>query len=188
MHISNTQNIDFTTFVELLKKSKKEKNAKKDKPKKDKKKKAKKETKKDAGLSLKSVENAEKQLVAVSRSGEISVIDDHGRERERYKIPYGALVGKRDGDEVEAGDVVVNWDPHTHPIITEVAGKVKFSDFIDGVTVNETVDEITGLSSLTIIDPKLRAISAEYEQQQAEYAEELEQRLRWQDEGEATHG
>ncbi len=106
--------------------------------------------------NLKSVENADKQLVAVSRSGELSVIDEHGRERERYKIPYGAVVLRRDGDEAEAGDVVANWDPHTHPIVTEVAGKVKFHDFIDGVTINETVDEITGLTSLVITDPKQR--------------------------------
>jgi len=106
--------------------------------------------------NLKSVENADGQLVAVSRSGEISVMDDHGRERERYKIPYGAIVNRRDDDEVEAGAVVANWDPHTHPIITEVAGKVKFTDFIDGVTVNETTDDITGLTSLVVTDPKQR--------------------------------
>ena len=77
--------------------------------------------------NLKSVENADKKLVAVSRSGELSVIDDHGRERERYKVPYGAIISVRDGDEaIEAGDIVANWDPHTHPIVTEVAGTVKF--------------------------------------------------------------
>ena len=70
--------------------------------------------------------NADKKLVAVSRSGELSVIDEHGRERERYKVPYGAIVSGRDGDDCLAGDVVANWDPHTHPIVTEVAGKVKF--------------------------------------------------------------
>ncbi len=106
--------------------------------------------------NLKSVENADKQLVAVSRSGEISVIDEHGRERERYKIPYGAIVVKRDNDKVAAGDVVANWDPHTHPIITEVAGKAKFTDFLEGVTVNETTDDITGLTSLVVTDPKQR--------------------------------
>ncbi|MGD9265038.1 MAG: DNA-directed RNA polymerase subunit beta', partial [Lysobacterales bacterium] len=101
--------------------------------------------------------NADKHLVAVSRSGELSIIDEHGREKERYKVPYGAIVTVREDEAVEAGQIVANWDPHTHPIVTEVAGMVKFHDFIDGVTVNETVDEITGLSSLTIIDPKLRA-------------------------------
>jgi DNA-directed RNA polymerase subunit beta' len=106
--------------------------------------------------NLKSVENADKKLVAVSRSGELSVIDEHSRERERYRIPYGAILSVRDEDEVKSGDVVANWDPHTHPIVTEVAGKVKFHDFIDSVTINEEVDEITGLTSLIITDPKQR--------------------------------
>lgn len=106
--------------------------------------------------NMKTVENANKKLVAVSRSGEISVIDEHGRERERYKVPYGAIISKRDKDAVEAGDLVANWDPHTHPIVTEVAGRVKFHEFIDGVTVNEQVDEITGLTSLVVTDPKQR--------------------------------
>jgi DNA-directed RNA polymerase subunit beta' len=109
--------------------------------------------------NLKSVENADGQLVAVSRSGELSVIDEHGRERERYRIPYGAMVLRRDGDEVTSGEVVANWDPHTHPIVTEVAGKVKFHDFIENVTINEDVDEITGLTSLIITDPKQRGTS-----------------------------
>jgi DNA-directed RNA polymerase subunit beta' len=106
--------------------------------------------------NLKSVINSDKNLVAVSRSGELSVIDEHGREKERYKIPYGAIVSIRDEDPVEAGQVVANWDPHTHPIVTEVAGKIGFHDFIEGITVNETVDEITGLSSLIVTDPKQR--------------------------------
>jgi len=106
--------------------------------------------------NMKTVENANGKLVAVSRSGEISVIDEHGRERERYKVPYGAIISKRDKDAVNAGDVVANWDPHTHPIVTEVAGRVKFHEFIDGNTVNEQVDDITGLTSLVISDPKQR--------------------------------
>jgi DNA-directed RNA polymerase subunit beta' len=106
--------------------------------------------------NMKTVENADKKLVAVSRSGELSVIDEHGRERERYKVPYGATISVRDGDPVEAGDVTATWDPHTHPIVTEVAGRVKFHEFIDGVTVNEQVDDITGLTSLVITDPKQR--------------------------------
>jgi DNA-directed RNA polymerase subunit beta' len=106
--------------------------------------------------NLKSVVNGDKKLVAVSRSGELSVIDEHGREKERYKIPYGAIVSVRDEKPVDAGQIVANWDPHTHPIVTEVAGIVSFHDFIDGVTVSETVDEITGLSSLVVTDPKQR--------------------------------
>jgi DNA-directed RNA polymerase subunit beta' len=106
--------------------------------------------------NMKTVENVDKKLVAVSRSGELSVIDDHGRERERYKVPYGAIISVRDEESAEAGDVTATWDPHTHPIVTEVAGRVKFHEFIDGVTVNEHLDDITGLTSLIVTDPKQR--------------------------------
>jgi DNA-directed RNA polymerase subunit beta' len=109
--------------------------------------------------NMKTVENANGKLVAVSRSGELSVIDEHGRERERYKVPYGALISLRDKDAVNVGDVVANWDPHTHPIVTEVAGRVKFHEFHDGITVNEQVDDITGLTSLVVTDPKQRGSS-----------------------------
>jgi DNA-directed RNA polymerase subunit beta' len=94
--------------------------------------------------------------VAVSRSGEISIIDEYGRERERYKIPYGAVLTINDGDTVESGQVLATWDPHTHPVVTEVAGIITFSDFSEGVTVQRQTDEITGLSSLVVTDPKQR--------------------------------
>ncbi len=106
--------------------------------------------------NLKSVENAEGKLVAVSRSGELSVIDGHGRERERYKIPYGAILPVKEGDAVEVGEHVANWDPHTHPVVSEVAGFASFQDFIAGVTVAETTDDVTGLSSMVVTDPKKR--------------------------------
>jgi DNA-directed RNA polymerase subunit beta' len=106
--------------------------------------------------NMKTVENADGKLVAVSRSGEVSVIDDHGRERERYKVPYGAIISTRDEEDVKPGDMVATWDPHTHPIVTEVAGKVKFHEFIEGVTVGEHVDDITGLTSLVVTEPKQR--------------------------------
>jgi DNA-directed RNA polymerase subunit beta' len=106
--------------------------------------------------NMKTVENADNKLVAVSRSGEVSIIDDHGRERERYKVPYGAIISARDEEKVNAGDVPATWDPHTHPIVTEVAGKVQFHEFIEGVTVNEHVDDITGLTSLIVTEPKQR--------------------------------
>jgi len=106
--------------------------------------------------NMKTVENADGKLVAVSRSGEVSIIDDHGRERERYKVPYGAIISARDEEKVNAGDVTATWDPHTHPIVTEVAGKVKFHEFIEGVTVSEHVDDITGLTSLVVTEPKQR--------------------------------
>jgi len=106
--------------------------------------------------NLKSVEHAGGHLVAVSRSGEISVLDPHGRERERYKLPYGATINVKDGAEVKAGQSVANWDPHNHPIVSEVAGFVRFVDFVDGVTVIEKTDELTGLASREITDPKRR--------------------------------
>jgi DNA-directed RNA polymerase subunit beta' len=96
--------------------------------------------------------------VAVSRSGELIVVDGQGRERERYKLPYGAVLTVGQGDAVEAGQVVANWDPHTHPIVTEVAGKIKFIDLIEGMTMKRQVDELTGLSSIVIIDAKQRTM------------------------------
>ncbi|WP_197737404.1 DNA-directed RNA polymerase subunit beta' [Methylomonas rhizoryzae] len=107
--------------------------------------------------NLKTVKNRENHLVAVSRSGEVGVMDDYGRERERYKIPYGAVLSIEDGSEVKAGDIIVNWDPHTHPVITEVDGVVQLHDFIDGVTVQEQSDEVTGLTSRVVTDPKQRS-------------------------------
>jgi len=106
--------------------------------------------------NLKTVEHSSGHLVAVSRSGEISVLDPHGRERERYKLPYGATISVKDGAEVKAGQTVANWDPHNHPIVSEVAGFVRFVDFVDGVTVIEKTDELTGLASREITDPKRR--------------------------------
>ena len=106
--------------------------------------------------NLKFVEHANGSLVAVSRSGELSVLDGHGRERERYKLPYGATITVKDGDQITAGQAVANWDPHNHPIVSEVAGFVRFVDFVDGVTVIEKTDELTGLASREITDPKRR--------------------------------
>ncbi|WP_018232183.1 DNA-directed RNA polymerase subunit beta' [Thioalkalivibrio thiocyanodenitrificans] len=106
--------------------------------------------------NIKTVPNKQGNLVAVSRSGELGVVDDQGRERERYKVPYGAVISVNDGDTVESGQEVATWDPHTHPIITEVAGRIQLNDFIEGVTVNKQVDEITGLSSTVVMDPKSR--------------------------------
>jgi DNA-directed RNA polymerase subunit beta' len=106
--------------------------------------------------NLKTVKNRDGHYVAISRSGELTIQDDHGRERERYKVVYGSIISVDDGAQVNAGQVVANWDPHTHPIVTEVAGTLKFIDFIEGVSVHTRSDEITGLSSLTISDPKTR--------------------------------
>src|SRR6202023_3183125 len=91
---------------------------------------------------VKTVQHEKGHLVAVSRSGEIGVVDDFGRERERYKIPYGAMISVKEGAKAAAGQVVATWDPHTHPVVTEVAGLVKFQDFVDGLTVTSQVDEV----------------------------------------------
>jgi DNA-directed RNA polymerase subunit beta' len=105
---------------------------------------------------MKTVKHSAGHLVATSRSGELTVVDEVGRERERYKLPYGAVLHVEDGTAVEGGQIVANWDPHTHPVITEVDGVLRFVDFVDGVTVQKKTDEVTGLSSLEIIDPKQR--------------------------------
>ena len=106
--------------------------------------------------NLKTVERETGELVAVSRSGEVGLVDEHHREREKYKLPYGAVLSVRDGDDVEAGQIIANWDPHTHPIITESAGKVAFVDMEEGVSINRKTDELTGLTNIEIIDPKDR--------------------------------
>ena len=111
---------------------------------------------KNAGIlklhNAKYVTNHDGKLVIVSRSSELAIIDDLGREKERYRVPYGTVLESHDDANVEAGQVIANWDPHTHPIITEVAGFVKFQDMIDGVTMTTQTDELTGLSSIVVLD------------------------------------
>src|SRR5471032_2355645 len=102
------------------------------------------------------VSNAKGEKIAISRSGEIMITDDNGRERERHKVPYGATLVAADGMPVKAGTVLATWDPHTRPIITEYAGTVKFENVEEGTTVAKQIDEITGLSTLVVIDPKRR--------------------------------
>ncbi|MBT7371190.1 MAG: DNA-directed RNA polymerase subunit beta', partial [Gammaproteobacteria bacterium] len=116
---------------------------------------------KHAGLlrlhNLKTITKENGELVAVSRSGEIAVSDDEsGRERERYKLPYGAVLKKGEGAHVDSGEVIANWDPHTHPIVSEVTGKVIFEAMDEGITIRRQTDELTGLSSISVIDPKER--------------------------------
>ena len=110
--------------------------------------------------NMKTVENIKGELVVVSRSGELIVDDVNGRERERYKLPYGALIPVGKKTDVEAGQIVATWDPHTHPIVSEVAGRVAFAAMEEGITVREQTDEITGLSSISVIDPNERSASA----------------------------
>jgi DNA-directed RNA polymerase subunit beta' len=106
--------------------------------------------------TMRYVTNTRKELVAISRSGELIIMDDAGRERERHKVPYGATVTVKDGDKIKAGVVLATWDPHTRPIITEHMGRVRFENVEEGVTVAKQIDDVTGLSTLVVIDPKSR--------------------------------
>src|SRR5882757_5882584 len=103
------------------------------------------------------VTNPKGEKVVISRTGEVLVTDDNGRERERHKIPYGATLLVADGKPVKAGQTLATWDPHTRPIITEYGGLVRFEHIEEGVTVAKQIDEVTGLSTLVVIDPKRRA-------------------------------
>ncbi len=128
--------------------------------------------------NLKVVRHADGHYVAVTRSGELSIADEHGRERERYKIPYGAVLSVADGDAVTGGRMVANWDPHTHPVVSEVAGRVRFSDAVDGVTVQSQVDEVTGLARIEVMDPKQRSAAAKDLRPMVRLVDENEEELR----------
>jgi DNA-directed RNA polymerase subunit beta' len=106
--------------------------------------------------NLKTVTRVSGELVAVSRSGEIAVADELGRERERYKLPYGAVIAVNEGDNVAPGQVIAQWDPHTHPIVIEASGTVVLQDMEEGLSVNRQTDELTGLTNIQIMDPKDR--------------------------------
>ncbi|HMA08511.1 MAG TPA: DNA-directed RNA polymerase subunit beta', partial [Ramlibacter sp.] len=109
--------------------------------------------------TMRYVTNSKNELVVIARSGEIVIHDEHGRERERHKVPYGAVLAVKADQTIKAGGVLANWDPLTRPIITEFAGKVKFENVEEGLTVARQVDEVTGLSTLVVIkfDPKRSA-------------------------------
>ncbi|HEY6898365.1 MAG TPA: DNA-directed RNA polymerase subunit beta', partial [Rhodocyclaceae bacterium] len=100
------------------------------------------------------------EKVVIARSGEVLITDDNGRERERHKVPYGAVLAADDGQNVKAGAPLANWDPHTRPIVTEYAGTVKFEHVEEGVTVAKQIDDVTGLSTLVVIDSKRGGKSA----------------------------
>lgn len=109
--------------------------------------------------SMRYVTNTQNELIAISRSGEIIIQDENGRERERHKASYGATLLVRNGEAVKAGQILTTWDPHTRPIITEYSGKVRFENVEEGVTVAKQIDEVTGLSTLVVIDPKRRGVT-----------------------------
>ncbi|MFM8608954.1 MAG: DNA-directed RNA polymerase subunit beta' [Burkholderiaceae bacterium] len=106
--------------------------------------------------TMRYVSNSKGELVVIARSGEIVIHDEHGRERERHKVPYGATLTVKANQQVKAGTILANWDPLTRPIITEYEGVVKFENVEEGLTVAKQVDEVTGLSTLVVIDPKRR--------------------------------
>jgi len=106
--------------------------------------------------TMRYVTNSKKELVVISRSGEVIIHDDNGRERERHKVPYGAVLSVKADQSIKAGVILANWDPLTRPVITEFAGKVQFENVEEGLTVAKQLDEVTGLSTLVVIDPKRR--------------------------------
>ncbi len=106
--------------------------------------------------TMRYVTNSKKELVVIARSGEIVIHDEHGRERERHKVPYGAILTVKADQVIKAGAILANWDPLTRPIITEFAGKAHFENVEEGLTVAKQVDDVTGLSTLVVIDPKRR--------------------------------
>ncbi len=110
--------------------------------------------------TMRYVSNAKGDKVVISRSGEVIIADDNGRERERHKVPYGATLSVADGDAVRAGKNLANWDPHHRPIITEYAGTVRFEHVEEGATVAKQIDDVTGLSTLVVIDAKRRTTAA----------------------------
>jgi len=110
--------------------------------------------------NMKFITNINGDLVVVSRSSEMSIRNEQGQERERYKVPYGAIVHVKDGGSVKAKDKIADWDPHTHPIIAEQSGQVIFVDFVEGITVNKNTDPLTGLTFFEIIDEAERSIVA----------------------------
>ena len=104
--------------------------------------------------SMRYVTSDKNEKIVITRSGEIAITDDNGRERERHKVPYGSTLQVTDGQQIKAGTKLAAWDPHTRPIIAEYAGQVRFENVEEGVTVAKQIDEVTGLSTLVVIDSK----------------------------------
>ncbi len=111
--------------------------------------------------TLRFITNVKGEQVVISRNGEVIIVDDSHRERERHKVPYGATLSVKDGQAIKAGTALATWDPHTRPIITEYAGRVKFENVEEGATVAKQIDEVTGLSTLIVIDGKRRGSAAQ---------------------------
>jgi len=109
--------------------------------------------------NLKIVAQGSERFISTSRSGELVVFNQQGREKERYKIPYGAVLTVTNESKVSTGQIIATWDPHAHPIITEVGGKIQFVDMVENVTMNLQTDEVTGLTNIVIIDPKQKGLA-----------------------------
>ncbi len=107
--------------------------------------------------TMRYVTNAKREQIVISRSGEVLITDDNGRERERHKVPYGATLAVLDGNPIKAGTQLATWDPLTRPIITEYTGTIKFENVEEGATVAKQIDDVTGLSTLVVIDAKRRS-------------------------------
>ena len=137
--------------------------------------------------NVKTLDQESGNKVVISRSGEIAILDEVGRERERYKIPYGAVLTIGDGASVKSGQQIASWDPHTHPVITEVKGRVQFSDIVDGVTVTRHVDEITGLTNIVILDPKQRPATAKDLRPTVKLVDEMGEELKIPGTDQAAH-
>ena len=110
-------------------------------------------------INLVTVRSKQGGLVAMNRSGAIAVIDDRGREKERYQIVYGARLKVEEGQQVELGQAIAEWDPYTFAILTEIGGTIQFKDLQEGITLNEEVDEVTGLSRLVVSTLPTRSAS-----------------------------
>jgi DNA-directed RNA polymerase subunit beta' len=105
-------------------------------------------------INLKTVKNREGYLIVMNRNGEIAILDETGRERRRYSVIYGAKLRVKDGQKIKEGELLAEWDPYSIPVLTEVSGRVKFGDIIEGVTMQEQVDEFTGLSRKVVTESK----------------------------------
>jgi len=124
------------------------------------------------------VTNPKGERIAISRTGEVLVTDDNGRERERHKVPYGGTLSVDDGSVVKAGHVLASWEPHTRPIVTEYGGRIKFENVEEGATVAKQIDDITGLSTLVVIDPKRRGVAGKGQRPQVKLLNEHGEEVR----------
>src|SRR5690606_27713474 len=128
--------------------------------------------------SMRYITNSRGEQIAISRSGEVLIVDENGRERERHKVPYGATLLATDGSAIKAGSQLATWDPLTRPIISEYGGTIKFENIEEGVTVARQMDEVTGLSTLVVITPKTRGTAKQIMRPQVKLVNEQGQEVK----------